>query len=375
MKRRMNHEGTIIQKEDGKWVGQVMDGYKENGKRNVVTIIGSSRQEVLNGIKQYWDSKDIIPAVLSEHITFDRWAEMWYRDYATEVQASTHANYRYTLKALTDHFRDTELADIKPLHINHFHDYLKRAGYSFSYISKCRAMLIQIFDSAQANDLISKNPARLSKGIKNMSSAPPEGKEDGKDAFTDSEVEQLFRWLPDDLLGHSIRLLLGTGMRTQELLALTAKDIQEDGSVITVSKAIKTVGGNPTLGSPKSTRGRRLIPVPQQYRADALFLRKYGANSPQIWMSERESGLYDVNVFRKKYYRLIDTIPNIRRLSPHCCRHTYISRLEKHGIPMEQIARLAGHSRITTTDGYLHTDMDTLFSAVSVLNTDGGAEY
>lgn len=31
MKRRMNHEGTIIQKEDGKWVGQVMDGCKENG--------------------------------------------------------------------------------------------------------------------------------------------------------------------------------------------------------------------------------------------------------------------------------------------------------------------------------------------------------
>jgi hypothetical protein len=35
---------------------------------------------------------------------------------------------------------------------------------------------------------------------------------------------------------------------------------------------------------------------------------------------------------------------------------------------MEQIARLAGHSRITTTDGYLHTDIDTLSVAVSVLN-------
>ena len=35
---------------------------------------------------------------------------------------------------------------------------------------------------------------------------------------------------------------------------------------------------------------------------------------------------------------------------------------------MEQIARLAGHSRISTTDGYVHTDIETLSNAVAVLN-------
>lgn len=34
----------------------------------------------------------------------------------------------------------------------------------------------------------------------------------------------------------------------------------------------------------------------------------------------------------------------------------------------EQIARLAGHSHIDTTDGYLHIDMETLSNAVAVLN-------
>jgi site-specific recombinase XerD len=37
---------------------------------------------------------------------------------------------------------------------------------------------------------------------------------------------------------------------------------------------------------------------------------------------------------------------------------------------MEQIARLAGHTRISTTDGYLHTDIETLMNAVSVLNAE-----
>lgn len=31
MKRSMNREETILQKEDGRWVGQVMDACKENG--------------------------------------------------------------------------------------------------------------------------------------------------------------------------------------------------------------------------------------------------------------------------------------------------------------------------------------------------------
>jgi len=35
---------------------------------------------------------------------------------------------------------------------------------------------------------------------------------------------------------------------------------------------------------------------------------------------------------------------------------------------MEMIARLAGHSRITTTDGYIHVDIETLSNVVTVLN-------
>jgi site-specific recombinase XerD len=35
---------------------------------------------------------------------------------------------------------------------------------------------------------------------------------------------------------------------------------------------------------------------------------------------------------------------------------------------MERIARLVGHTKITTTDGYLHVQMKALQEAVSVLN-------
>ena len=39
---------------------------------------------------------------------------------------------------------------------------------------------------------------------------------------------------------------------------------------------------------------------------------------------------------------------------------------------METISRLAGHSNIETTDGYLHSSPETLAKAANMLNDDKG---
>ena len=101
-----------------------------------------------------------------------------------------------------------------------------RTAGSDSYISKARGMLYQIFQKAEANDLVRRNPVRLAEKMR----APGTAKR--KEAFTTEEVAHLMKVLPDDRMGLSIRLLLGTGMRMQELLALEPQFIEEDGSVI-----------------------------------------------------------------------------------------------------------------------------------------------
>ena len=70
----------------------------------------------------------------------------------------------------------------------------------------------------------------------------------------------------------------------------------------------------------------------------------------------------------KKLISKQEQIKNSEDNARESCIEEFSSNLEKKGVPMEQIARLAGHSRITTTDGYLHTDMATLSNAVAVLN-------
>jgi integrase len=224
-------------------------------------------------------------------------------------------------------------------------------------------MLIQIFDAAESNELVTRNPARLAKSIRFEEAASSK-----KDSFTEPEVSQLMKYLPCNLLGHSIRLMLGSGIRAQELLALTPDDIDDDGTVIHISKAVKMVDGKPVLGVTKSKRSNRDIPIPQTYRGSALYLKENGGKA-FIWCSGHGSMLYGVGTFRKWYYHELERVPEVRRLSPHCCRHTYISRLQAKGVPMVEIARLVGHTNITTTDGYLHMNSETLAQAVSALDT------
>ena len=65
--------------------------------------------------------------------------------------------------------------------------------------------------------------------------------ESKKDAFTDAEQELLKNYLPDNMIGHTILVMLATGVRSQEILALLPEDIADDGSSITINKAIKMV--------------------------------------------------------------------------------------------------------------------------------------
>ena len=291
----------------------------------------------------------------------------WYADLQGQIQDSTYSGYRYTLNILEGYFGKMKLVDIIPLDINKFYRKMEEE-YSTSYLRKFRAMLIQIFDFADDNGIISRNPARHSKTIKVSQNA-----ENKKDAFSEQEICILMNHLPDDLLGNSIRLLFGTGMRVQELLALTKDDITPDGSSIRINKAVKTVDGKPELGPPKSKLSKRIIPVPAEYRPYALYLRDHGSQ-PFLWTLSYKSALCGVETFRRKFKREIAKIDGVRLLTPHCCRHTYITRLQAKGVPMETISRLAGHSSTETTDGYLHVSLETLNQAVEKLNSGEGGD-
>lgn len=348
-----------------------MIGYLPGGKKKLVYFTGETKGEVQQMIRDY-QSKHSECSDTTESVSFAEWANTWYQDYQTEVQPSTYSNYKFTLSTLIDYFGSQNLCDIKQIDINRFLDNLTKQGFSHSKVSKCKAMLIQIFNAGIANDLVDKNPAAVAKAARRLAQADDEDT-NVKDAFTEAEVQLMIDHLNDDLLGNSILLMIGSGMRAQELLALTKADIAEDGSTVRVTKAIEMVDGHPKLGPPKSKRSRRTIPIPADYRFFAKRVRALGGNR-FIWESSREDELYSVGTFRRQYYAALKKVPGVRQLTPHCCRHTYVTRLQEKGVPIDLVARLAGHTRISTTDNYIHTSIETLAAAVNALNAASPAE-
>lgn len=363
-KKRSSGEGSIRKRDNGTWRGEVMAGYTTEGKKKIIRFSGATKGEVLDKIREFRNEQTSGLSVNKE-LTLREWADSWYEDYRSQVKPSTHAGYKNTLNQIKKRLGKRALCEILPMDINRMQDSLVAEGYSLSQISKCRAMLIQIFDAADNNGLIVRNAARKAKVIRDTDGSLSKPRM-VKDAFTEEEIRLLRANLPDDLMGNGILTMIGSGVRVQELIALTPKDITEDGSTIRVDKAVEMVNGVPRLGPPKSKKSERTIPVPEAFRKNAKYLREHGGKEA-VFTPEKREGPYSVGTFRRRYYKALKQVEGVRLLSPHCCRHTYVTRLQAKGVPFELIAQLAGHSDVNTTQVYTHTSIETLAKAVSVL--------
>ena len=214
-------------------------------------------------------------------------------------------------------------------------------------ISKVRGILHQALRAAEANRLIEKNPVPL---IEKMRRDPPKKKE----AFTADEVRLLMERLPQTTVGWGIRILLATGMRKQELLALEPRHIAEDGSTICVEQALTRIKGTAVISTPKSFDSYRTIPVPQSVRYYAILLRKNGG-AQFIFESPKNPGNpINPSFFDDLFRKALENVEGVRMLTPHCCRHTYVSQMQALGVGLETIQSMVGHADVDMTAHYLH---------------------
>jgi integrase len=217
-------------------------------------------------------------------------------------------------------------------------------------------MLFQIFNKAAANDLVMKNPVAFADKMRKR----PKKR---KDAFTADEVRAMLRDLPENQIGWSIRLLLCTGMRGQELLALEPRHIAKDGSTITIEQALVRIKGSVDIGTPKSQDSYRTIPVPENVRYCAKLLR----DTPNrfVWESPKNPGIpCNPSHFSKLFKEAVGKVEGVRVLTPHCCRHTYVSQMQALGVSVETIQSIVGHADMDMTRHYLHVQENIRQEAV-----------
>jgi integrase len=154
----------------------------------------------------------------------------------------------------------------------------------------------------------------------------------------------------DEQDGELVRIAAYTGLRLGELLALRWRDVDLEGSVLTISRAM-SAGVETTT---KSGRVRR-VPLPTQ-ASDALQrLRRrsdFTAPAEFVFVDGVGRPLNSVTV-RKRFKQARDAV-GARPLRFHDLRHTYGSLLAAAGVDLVTIKETMGHSALSTTGRYLH---------------------
>lgn len=148
-----------------------------------------------------------------------------------------------------------------------------------------------------------------------------------------------------------VRVAAYGGLRRGELVALRWRDVDFTGRRIIVRRALS---GDTELRSTKSRRARE-VPLPDQAAAalDRLSRRDEFTGPDDYVFANRLGRRLDPSALRRRFERAREAA-GLEPLRFHDLRHTYGSLLVEGGIDLASVKAAMGHSRITTTERYLH---------------------
>lgn len=326
---------------DGRYQGYINCG---TSKRY---FYGYSREEVAYKISDFLKKGGMAQKNEPKHAdTFAEYTEKWLTLYKIpNLKISTITNIRNTLKPALEHFGKRPMRSIKADELQEF-----LLGMQAERMRDlCKTYLSQIFKKALAQDVIRKNPFDTIE-IKAH-------KQKRKPALTQSEQRQFLQHIQGSKYELLFRVLLHTGLRIGEALALEKSDIQN--GCISVSKNVVFVDGKRIVqDSPKTVAGRRTIPIPSSIEKELkqtsdTTLFPYTYNAIHIALSKISDAL-GFNV------------------TAHTLRHTFATRLEEQNIPPKIRQYLLGHASIKMT---LDTYTDTQQEYVERFNSQLRALY
>lgn len=233
----------------------------------------------------------------------------------------------------------------------------------FRYIQDLKATTIRrrhiavkrFFSYAEKMNLIDEDPSGNLESPKLPQSIPK--------YMSSVEIDNLLKNLNNDNIWNLrnstiVKLLYYTGMRIGEVQLLNIEDINWDNFQVRVKGK-----GNKERIIPLNTNIvktlKEWINVRSTIKCDsnALFI-SYAKN--------RRGKRISYGVIRQIVKEVLKNA-GLGSYSPHKIRHTFATRLLSKGVPLEQISKLLGHSRLDTTLIYAHTEVSKLRSAVESL--------
>lgn len=323
----INVKGVSINskpRKDGRYQGYLLD----NGVKKYV--YGKTREEVALILKEYL--KNGVPKKKKSHpLKVGEWLEKWVKLYKEpNLKPKSLIALKNALKPIFLAFGDKPLNQLKTDELQAFFLGMKAERVRDMSILYLRSA----YDKAIKQGLIKHNPCnaleiKAHKKVK-------------KTALTIEEQSTLLKAVDNTSFKPLFCLLLTTGIRIGEALALTLQDVDFNAKTIYINKNVVFVGKERILqDSTKSDAGVRTIPVPQ--KTLDLLPKVDGELFPLTYNAVR------------LFFRRITEKTGIE-VTAHTLRHTYATRLEEAGVSPKVKQYLLGHSTLEVTQN-IYTDV------------------
>lgn len=335
---------------DGRYQTNVRIGTQPNGKPKYKTIYARSQTELERKVREFKGNLDKGIIITDNNITLGEWALKWFSAYKGATEINTKAMYSNAVnKYITkSSFATYKIGQIKPSDMMQYINSLKEKGLTRT-VEIVVLTLKQIFDAAIDNNLIYISPLAKIK-TPHFKSAP-------KECITEIERNAIINAPISDKQRAYLFLALFAGLRREEILALTKRDINFAKNVISIRNVLVFDGNDGIIKNyPKSDCGVRDIPMPSILKK---HLASYLGSLTGIYLFEKQNGgVFTKSAFRKMFDGARNLIneycggnKNIKAVdfTSHILRHTFATNLFKAGIDVKTAQNLLGHSSVSMT--------------------------
>lgn len=376
--RRSRGEGGLHWDESRqRWIATVTVGFDARGKRITRKASGTSKTDAKAKLKEmlraHEDGGTVAPLSYSVTDAVRDWLAygLVNRSEATVSNYTTIAETRIVAPLGRRKLRDLSAEDV---------DHWLRAQareVSTRTLRLMHSILSRAVTRAMARDKIARNVVLLCSVPIGQPGRPSR-------SLTMEQAEKLLMAAPGSNLHAYVVLSLLTGARTEEVRAMRWADVDlvgKPGADPPVPPSISVLRSVRDGGDTKTHKSRRRFAMPSRC-VDALTTHRGGlgrAPDPAALVFPTATGReMDAHNVRRAFRRVArDAGLDAASWTPRELRHSFVSLLSDSGMPIEQIARLLGHSGTAVTERvYRHQlrpvleqgadTMDTLFPTSGV---------
>lgn len=274
-------------------------------------------------------------------------AELYYR-WLPAHTTNTNPS-QSSLESYSNSFKHLQALHYEPIQNLKYADYqkiidsMRKSGLSYSSCKKVRSLISLLEKYAVKIELINKCYAPLLSIGKNKAVRPHH-------PFSRQKINLL--WVHCDEPGvDTVLILLYTGMRVGEMLALQKTDVNIRQGYIQITKS-KTVSGIRTL--------------PIHHRIAPLIASRMKSLGPNL-VSDSEGSPYDYSRYCILWREVMHSI-NADGHTTHDCRHTVATLLDNAGANETAKRRVLGHAGGDVTERvYTHKGLRQLRKCIELL--------